>query len=147
MALTSNYNSGSFEKELQEKLKRIHELILRAMHEAGMQFVTEARGQIQDHAQGTYIDQSTNLRNSVQYLIYHNSEVIEESESKFAAENKMAVQYLVKSYGYQLIGVAGMDYASKVESYGYNVISNQKDTCIVDLTGNFNDIQKLIDNG
>ena len=35
--------------------------------------------------------------------------------------------------GIQLIGIAGMNYASFVESKGYNVISYQADVCIVDL--------------
>jgi len=41
---------------------------------------------------------------------------------------------LVKvKHGYQLIGVAGMDYASYVESMGYNVISAQSVVAIEGL--------------
>jgi hypothetical protein len=35
--------------------------------------------------------------------------------------------------GYQLIGVAGMDYASHVESKGYNVITSQGDIALVNI--------------
>jgi hypothetical protein len=44
-----------------------------------------------------------------------------------------AMQAIPKS-GYQLIGVAGMEYASEVEARGYNVITSQADTAIIDLT-------------
>jgi hypothetical protein len=47
--------------------------------------------------------------------------------------NKTAIQDVVKPKGFQLIGVAGMNYASHVESKGYNVISYQADVCMVNL--------------
>ena len=48
-------------------------------------------------------------------------------------ENESLVQNIAKPEGIQLIGIAGMDYASHVESKGYNVISYQADVCMVDL--------------
>ena len=44
--------------------------------------------------------------------------------------------------GYQLIGVAGMEYASYVESMGYNVITSQQDTVLVDLKDLLKDYQR-----
>jgi len=47
--------------------------------------------------------------------------------------NKSKVEEFVKPSGFQLILIAGMNYASYVESKGYNVISYQADICMVDL--------------
>ena len=48
--------------------------------------------------------------------------------------NKPLIEGLVKPTGFQLILIAGMNYASWVESKGYNVISYQADICMVDLS-------------
>jgi hypothetical protein len=44
------------------------------------------------------------------------------------------IEGLVKPNGFHLILIAGMNYASYVESKGYNVISYQADVCMIDLS-------------
>ena len=44
------------------------------------------------------------------------------------------VEQLEEKPGYQLVGVAGMQYASEVESRGLNVISSQAETALVNLS-------------
>lgn len=144
MAVKSNFNAAESLKELMAEGEKIHQLIIEAMQQAGETFVKAARDQPGDHASGFYQDVTTNLRNSVQYLIFFDGELLKGSESKFSAQNRIDVQDLVKPSGFTLIGIAGMNYASAVESKGYNVISLQADQCIVDLTEYVKGIQKYV---
>ena len=52
---------------------------------------------------------------------------------KGMAEAIQALNDVPNKSGYQLIGVAGMDYASHVESKGYNVITSLSVVALVDL--------------
>lgn len=144
MALKATYNEAEGLRELMHEAEKIETLIVEAMQMAGETFIRDARNQPQDHASGYYKDVTTNLRNSIQYFIFHNGEEVKSSESISSGANKMKVSAFVKSTGYQLIGIAGMSYASEVESRGLNVISIQADQCIVDLSEYFKDIQKFI---
>lgn len=144
MAVKSNFDSRANLEELMKEAEKIYTLIIEAMTQAGEEFVKAARDQPGDHAAGFYQDVTTNLRNSVQYMIFKDGELLKGSESKFSAQNRSDVLDLVKPQGFQLIGIAGMNYASAVESKGYNVISLQADQCIVDLTNYVKDIEKYI---
>lgn len=125
--------TATFVDDSQEQMENLYKKIRNAFIMAGEQFIINARGQMQDHAMGTYLDDTKNLRSSIQYFILHNGEIVKSSESEFTEQNKALIQALVKPDGFQLIGIAGMNYASYVESKGYNVISVQADTCLVDL--------------
>ncbi len=135
MAITSDFNEKRSMDDLNKQADVLYEKIINSFIYAGETFIINAREQIQDHAMGTYKDQTTNLRNSIQYYVFHNGELVKESESEFSSQNLALIQDLIKPSGFQLIGIAGMNYASYVESKGYNVISTQKDTCMVDLAG------------
>ncbi len=149
MALKSNYNENRFNKDVERQTEAINERILNSFIMAGEQFIIDSREQGQDHAMGQYEDVTANLRNSIGYYVFHNGELVigkepgtyagkknegKLSSSEIALINKTAIQDVVKSKGFQLIGVAGMNYASHVESKGYNVISYQADVCIVNLS-------------
>jgi len=140
MALKSNFNEANSMKDVQAQADSLYEMILESFIRAGEKFVKNARGQMQDHAMGQYKDQSTNLRSSIGYLVYHNGESVfknmDGANTSFTGEaglGESKVQDLIKPKGFQLIGIAGMNYASHVESKGYNVISYQADICMVDL--------------
>lgn len=131
MALKSNFNAGKSMRDLQRQVDGIYTRVINSFIYAGESFVKNAREQIQDHAMGTYKDQTTNLRNSIGYFIFHDGRLI--AEDSTLASNRLEIQDLVKPRGIQLIGIAGMNYASHVEAKGYNVISYQADVCMVDL--------------
>jgi hypothetical protein len=133
MALKSNFNEANSMKDVQRQADSLYTKIINSFITAGEDFIINARGQMQDHAMGTYINQTTNLRNSIGYFIFHNGELVHEKNN--IVTNKSEVESLIKSKGFQLIGIAGMNYASHVESKGYNVISYQADICMVDLAG------------
>jgi hypothetical protein len=117
--------------------------IIRVMHYAGEKFVTDARGM--SKAAGGFGDVTGNLRSSIGYFILRNWEVIDSNLTgtpvgQLAA--RIVIDIVGRKPGLQFIGVAGMEYASHVESRGLNVISMQADTCIIDLEKYF----KVIEN-
>lgn len=133
MALKSNFNEAKSMQDVKAQAETLYQKILDSFIYAAEDFIVNARGQVQDHAMGTYLDQTTNLRNSIGYFIFHNGEMVREKNE--ITTNKSLVDGFVKSSGFQLILIAGMNYASYVESKGYNVISYQADVCMIDLTG------------
>lgn len=93
---------------------------------------------------GDYADQTRNLRGSIGYFILKGGAVVnygfgndEQHSAKGEAAARTAVQGVQKKSGYQLVFVAGMDYASYVESKGYNVITSQAYMITLDLTSAF----------
>jgi hypothetical protein len=133
MALKSNFNEDRSMQDVNRQKDSLYERIINSFIRAGESFVSNARGQMQDHEMGTYKDVTTNLRNSIGYFIFHDGEIVRENQVGNAVENKQLVQDLIVPKGIQLIGIAGMNYASFVESKGYNVISYQNDICLVEL--------------
>jgi len=133
MALKSNFNEARSMKDVEKQADILYEKILNSFRMAGEQFIVNARGQLQSHALGQYKDQTTNLRNSIGYFIFHNGKLVHEKNEIIT--NRAKVDEFIKPTGFQLIGIAGMNYASHVESKGYNVISYQADICMVDLAG------------
>jgi hypothetical protein len=132
MALKSNYNAARMSYEVQEQANRLYKKMINSFIRAGEDFITNARGQMQSHAMGQYMDQTTNLRNSIGYFVFQNGKLIHDNNNNIA--NRGIIEEFIKPDGIQLIGLAGMNYASHVESKGYNVISYQADICIVDLS-------------
>jgi hypothetical protein len=133
MAITSNFNEANSMRDIQTQADSLYQKILNSFIRAGEEFIANSRGQIQDHQMGTYNDVTTNLRNSIQYFIFYNGEIVHSGKSEFNEQNIALVQDYINNKGFQLIGIAGMNYASHVESKGYNVISYQSDVCMVDL--------------
>ena len=131
MALKSNFNEGDSMKDLQRQTDSLYERILQSFIRALEEFIVNAREQMQDHAMGTYKDVTTNLRNSIGGFIFYNGELVFEKNN--IVTNKSIVEEFINPKGFQLIGIAGMNYASHVESKGYNVISYQTDICVIDL--------------
>ena len=146
MAVKCNYQQVKI--QTQEIADKLHKQILNSFIQAGEEFVTQARNQVQSHEQGTYLNQTTNLRNSVGYYIFHNGERVFKKEGDVSPSDECVTKILelVDPDGYQLIGFAGMNYASYVEDLGYNVITAQADTCIANLTG-FLERLKVIEKG
>lgn len=133
MGITSDYSFSRMQKESREDEALIYERIIDSFVRAGENFVKNARTQMQDHAMGTYLDDTTNLRNSIGYYVFKDGAVVKFDGGISDVDVKADIEELVNDKGIQLIGIAGMDYASYVESKGYNVISSQADVCLVDL--------------
>lgn len=140
MALKSNFDVGRVQKETQVQAESLYQRILESFIRAGEKFIKNAREQSEGHAEGHYDDDTTNLRNSIGYFVFHNGENVFKNKGGRntnvigeAGQIESKVQEFINPKGFQLVGIAGMNYASHVESKGYNVISYQADVCMVDL--------------
>lgn len=134
-----NTNSQAVLNETKRGLIKIENGIIKILQYAGEQFVKDAREGLNISGafpKGDYTNRTANLRSSIGYFVLNNG-VIVDSNLEGTAEGIAAARELLNSIpdksGYQLIGVAGMDYASYVESRGYNVITSQKDVAIVNI--------------
>ncbi|HCY40439.1 MAG TPA: hypothetical protein DHV48_03660 [Prolixibacteraceae bacterium] len=135
-------------RETRKGLQTIERGIIRILQYAGEKFVTDAREALKisgDWEQriltakeiekgrtqpkwGDYLDQTGNLRSSIGYFVLNDGKIVMDEFSGTAegiAAGRQALEFVKVKSGYQLVGVAGMDYASYVESKGYNVISAQ----------------------
>lgn len=95
----------------------------------------KAKGKKQP-TKGNYVDWTGNLRSSIGYFVLNDGAIISqklEGKSEGIAAARAALSEVPNKKGYQLVGVAGMDYASHVESKGYNVITSQSVVALVDL--------------
>ena len=135
-------NKDSIKVSLDSFTKISEKQVIDILSRVGEEFVNDTRSQPQSHASGTYIDRSSALRSSVGYFILRNGEIIKSKiepisggklSSKGIETSKQIVSNLVQFEGYRLVGLAGMKYASFVESKGYNVMSKQKEVAIINL--------------
>ena len=135
MALKVTFDKNASLREQMMVAAQVELDIIKAMRYAGENFVKEAREMTKQ--QGGFGDVTGNLRSSIGYFILKDGEVVE-SNLKGTVIGQVAARVVLDMVGfkkgYQLVGAAGMDYASHVESRGLNVISLQADIAIIDLT-------------
>ena len=108
-----------------QAVKRVEQAVLFNLYVIGEGSVNHAR----EH--GTYKDRTSNLRNSIGYVIAYNGEIIEYGFKKSAGiTDKKAfhadykIQEMIGDSCFDLIIVAGMNYARPVENRGYDVLSS-----------------------
>jgi hypothetical protein len=110
---------------LREKLIKSEEAIVLTLHRIGQEAVNWAR------ENGTYTDQTGNLRNSIGYAIYKDGKSIDWMHDDRghiqahidALSASGQFQKEIPSTGYCCVVFAGMEYGIFVESYGYTVLS------------------------
>ncbi|GAA4328557.1 hypothetical protein [Flaviaesturariibacter amylovorans] len=124
--LTPKFKPAEFRAMMLERVARIEQAILLRLKRVGETYVANAR------TNGTYTDQTGNLRASIGYVILKNGEQIDlklegTKEAKTAAEaaikDAIADMKTRVPAGYVLIVVAGMEYAAAVEAKGKDVIT------------------------
>ncbi|HPE74692.1 MAG TPA: hypothetical protein PLC80_01310 [Draconibacterium sp.] len=143
MGLKIEFDIKHFRKEMDQLAAEIDNDIFESLQQAGEDFVAGARNM--KKSEGGFGDVTGNLRSSIGYAIRRNGEIIFgnfDGNSTGVAAAKRAIDEVEKNNGLQLIGVAGMDYASAVESKGFNVISYQGLMLMVDLTDYMKEIEK-----
>lgn len=133
---------STFDKS--DQLRNIEKAIIATLAKNGEDFVREARENLNidgSFDKGDYTDRSTNLRNSIGYFILKDNKVVHSGfPGGRTKEAQSALGEIPNRPGYRLIGMAGMEYASKVESRGYNVITSQS-FVIVEMLAK--DLEKL----
>lgn len=120
------FNQNDLHKAFLKKKEAINNVLIRRLQILGERCVNHAR------TLNTYTDQSGNLRSSIGYAIYANSNAIQESfvgkPEGVAKAKEMASKYARKGPNeISLIVVAGMDYALYVESKGYDVLTSAEE--------------------
>ena len=140
MALKARYNEQDILRRLKEEAARIEKDLIDIMGFVAEKFIKEARDGLNitgAFPKGDYTDRTENLRSSIGYFILKDGSIIQqnlEGNSEGMANAKLALQEIHPRIGHiQLILVAGMDYASYVESRGYNVLTSQGDLIFIDL--------------
>lgn len=106
---------------------RVRKAAINTMRYVGEACVEEARNN------GSYTDQTGNLRSSISYVVVSDGVIVEEAISQKYLEGTIGetegvkfVRDLASRYnkGIALIVCAGMNYAAHVEARGYNVLSS-----------------------
>lgn len=134
MGIRPHFRISDIGKALQSDLNAIEWDIFRIMKRCGEEFVNEAREAINISSsmfpKGNYKDDTDALRSSIGFFILKDNKVIHGDGNSSA---RAVLSKMESKSGYRLIGMAGMDYASYVESKGYNVISSQQYVCFINL--------------
>lgn len=136
MALKSLYNPKVALAELQALQEIEYLMLLKDLIVEGNRFTKEAVSQVQDHSKNTYIDDTGDLRRSIAIYIFRNGTLIYTNERGNAQENRQIIadEVVLTNNGFDMVAIAGMIYASWVESKGYNVITNQGEKLLIDLS-------------
>ena len=129
--ITPQFNSNDIERILREKIEKYHQKVIRILRIVGEMCINEAR------TNGSYQDQTGNLRSSIGYVVLQDGKSIE--KGGFAPtergtkkgkdgqkEGEAFINKVISQYpkGFVLVVVAGMKYASYVEARNYNVLSS-----------------------
>lgn len=130
MGITLKTSERELNKKFKEAEQSIINNIVRVLRYCGEMAVNEARNN------GNYKDQTGNLRNSIGYVIAINGKIQDKnfiesvSSSQQSSENglkigrDLAIQIAKETPEISLVVVAGMKYASYVESKGRNVLTS-----------------------
>jgi len=109
-------NLDGFDKELKEEIEVEKRKIALYLSRIGEEYVNEAK------ESGNYQDHTKNLRNANSYRVYIDGKVIYESIGR--PETNIMFEKMAIPKGIQLVIGNGMQYASFVESKGFNVVSS-----------------------
>ena len=122
MAIIPRFNMGDFERMFQHAEDHAEEQFIRILKWVGEKAVNEAKDS------GNYDDHTANLRNSIGYVVSVDGQVVDEyfeiskqgtvpsSEDPLKYGRTLAVEVAQSKRGIALVVVAGMRYASYVES-------------------------------
>ena len=143
MVIKATYNMNQIRQELKQFAEKIDEDIFATLQQVGETFVGDARNM--SKAQGGFGDVTGNLRSSIGYFIRRTGKVVFseiKGDSVGASVAEIALNEVPPSSGFQLVGLAGMDYASHVESRGLNVITVQGEMMLVNLDSYLKKLEK-----
>lgn len=121
--IVPKFNRAQIEKMFEQKKEQMRQAVILRLKRIGEQFIKNAR------ENGTYKDQTGNLRSSVGYVILVDGEQLFESFSGSKPEARAKASEAIESAkqniskGIALIVVAGMEYALAVESKGKDVLT------------------------
>jgi hypothetical protein len=159
MGLVPRFKPDFVQKELNKGQALIEKQMITVFKFIGEEFAKNAKARVTETIyERTVFDSSGNprtrkaweltgnLRSSIGYFVLKDGIIIDEKFSGNSEGIDAAKEMLgeVEKGGIQLVGVAGMNYASYVESKGYDVISTSKDVAIVNLKKDVKRLQSQI---
>lgn len=126
---------------IRKELLRVRQVLVKDVASicayAGERFITDARSSLKiDSAafpEGDYTDRTGNLRSSIGYIVLIEG-LVTYSSDNHASDYLKGIIASLPPTKVRLIGFAYMEYASYLESMGYNVISSQANVLFVDLS-------------
>ena len=107
---------SGIDEEMRKAEKQLYAEVINTLTNIGEMYISEAR------TNGNYTDQTGNLRNAHSYIVYHNGERVAGCIGR--PETLRMFEQLKKHEGWQFMVGDGMDYASYVESRGYDVCTS-----------------------
>lgn len=122
VSFTQDFSSDDIEKFIKRKIAVVEDVIKDQLIDVAEQFVADAR------SVNTYTDRTRNLRGSIGYAVVKDGKEIFGNYDG-VVEGQAVARRLVRSLrtqlprGYNLIVVAGMEYAVFVEAKGYDVLT------------------------
>ena len=133
--LHTDYNSANFLRSLKMESEMGFVAIIDDMIRVCKEFLVSTRGQLQDHSMHTYLDQTKQLRGSLAAYIFRNGLLIWSDGGKNDVVSRQIIreQIALTPSGFDIIGIASKEYASWVESKGYNVMTNQGEVFLFDM--------------
>ncbi len=149
MGIKPRFSNADVRQMFAVKLQRIEQVILNRLILVGETFVRNAR------LNGSYLDQTGNLRSSIGYIVLKNGRTVHENyeeaqsgtdKSKGVQSAKQFISELKSNFtnGYTLIVVAGMDYAAAVESLGKDVLTSSGKQAEIDLRFALKEISRKV---
>lgn len=121
MKIEAKYRKDLVKTTFSSFKARLEKVILRQLIYVGEQFIINVRNT------KTYKDRTSNLRNSLSYVIIKDGvQIVGDLGSGIGSDKSLNIIHLVAAdypTGYLLIGVAGMEYAAAVEAKGFDVIT------------------------
>lgn len=126
MALKANFKPNAVQERLEAVLRVIEKRQIQRLQYLGEMCVKHAR------ENGSYTDQTGNLRSSIGYVVYKDGIEVSSGFEKFkdgtegGRQGKGVADWVAMNHteGILLVVVAGMNYALKVESKGRDVLTS-----------------------
>lgn len=127
MPFTLKTSLSEFDLQIDARIEAAENAIVNTLMYVGEACITEARDN------GSYIDQTGNLRSSIGYVVVKNGKIVKQKVGEQVKDgtdgNRQAQSYLNRlaekhQTGICLIVVAGMSYAVYVEGRGKNVLTS-----------------------
>lgn len=126
--MRARFTKSQIKEAIEMEKMKFHRVVVKELTKAGKEFVKLARGKTA--SDGGFNDVTRNLRSSIAYAVVYRGKIMDSNyTNNGTATGKAQARQLINemkrqfSQGYALLCVAGMDYATKVESKGKDVIS------------------------
>lgn len=133
--LHTDYNSANFLLQLKSEVEVGYATMIPEMIRVCKDFLIDVREQLEGHELGNYNNRTKQLRESLAAYIFRNGVIIWSDEGGNGTESQRVIreQIALTPSGFDIIGIASKEYASWVESKGYNVMTNQGEVFLFDI--------------